>query len=619
MVMTKPGKRVRTGLLLALAAGLMAVLVLARPWARRPAYLKGEAERISPVLKPSDLRDRSFFLRGIRYLIRLGPEDPALRWKLDRPAAGELEVTVYVMPKAAPVPVVTFSITASSGGAPPRTLYAKSWPSIPADKGIGQTIKAAVTLAAGDELEFRLSPDPLPGPGILSAGITVPRISVPDSGRRPSDLLIISIDALRRDALGVYQTLDGHPPALSLSPELDRFSENAVVFLNARTTQASTWPALSSLHLSAYPREHGVTENRQYLEGPGGSIASLMRGRGYATFALGSNAIALNIPGFEEKRQYFKADEQLLEAARDKIADQAGKPFFHWYHLFGCHDNYFPPEWVMKIVARDIPGYVYRRVSTNNLMRQKVPPSAEQVAEVRRLYGGALYYVDSLLKKTFDDLKARGLWDETLIIVTADHGEELYDHNGYFHHSPSLYEGALRVPLLIKFPGQKGRRVVRENVSHIDLLPTLHHYFAGRPEAGRYEGLSLLDLLAGKKRPFEERVLFSEAEGSKVVAAVLGNRKLIYNPSGVMPHTPLGHPFPMGPIEFYDLEKDPGETHNLSGTDHPVLRRLLAETNRYIRLAMEPRVRKAEKGGVELSDEERREAEEALRTLGYIK
>ncbi len=594
--MRSPAPRAKFSVALVLLAAFAAALALLSPWSRRPAYLKGEAGRTSPVLKPTSLEGRSFFLHGNRYLLRLGPEAPVLRWKLERAAKGDLEVTLHIAPKGKPVPSFGFSVTLAAGAGPRKTLFSETWETVPVE-GVVRRIKAALSASAGDEFEFCLSSDALPGPDVLDAGITVPRVPAESAGPPPSHLLIISIDALRRDALGIYQTLAGRPPDLSLSPELDRFAEDAIVFTNARTTQSSTWPALSSLFLSAYPRAHGVTENRTFLEAPGGSIATLLRGLGYATFALGANAIALNLPGFEEKRQYFRADDRLLAAGRRKIAEQAANPFFHWYHLFGCHDNYAPPEWVMKIVARDVPGYVHRRISTNDMMRGKAPSGPDDVALVRRLYGGALYYVDSLLKETFDDLKKRGLWNDTLIIVTADHGEELFEHHGYFHHKPSLYDGALRVPLLIKFPGQRGRRVVRENVSHIDLLPTIHHYFAGRPRAGLYEGLSLLDLLAGKKRAFAERILFAETEDSKVVAAILGNHKLIHNPSGIVPRTPLGQPFPMGPVEFYDLEADPGETRNLAGIDVPVLRRLLIESGRYIHAALEPKAKRGDRGG----------------------
>ncbi len=600
-----------------LAVAAVSGVVLWRCSGSLPSYARGERDRVSPVVKPSGLETRSFFLAGERYLLRLNPENPSLLWKMDRPVVGELEVVFRAVLKGEAAPSFDFSASVTEGNGRVRELFSKAWVPTPG-KAVGQNFNVPVSIAEGSAIEFRLAPSAASDPSVMDAGITIPSITTQGSGPLPSNLLIISIDALRQDVLGIYQALSGHPPALSYSPELDRFSEDAVVFLNARTTQPSTWPALSSLHLSAYPAGHGVTENRMFLEAPDASIATFLRDRGYATVSMGT-AMSLNIPGFEKKRRYFRADARLLAAGRAAITAQAGMPFFHWYHLIGCHDQYAPPEWVMKIVARDDPDYVYKRISTNDMMLGKAPCGPEDVAAVRRIYGGTLYYTDSLLKETFDDLKRQGIWDNTLVIVTADHGEELYDHHGFFHHSPSLYDGALRIPLLIKFPHQRGRRVVAENVSLIDLLPTIHHYFAGRPKPGRYAGMSLLDLLAGKNRPFRKRVLFAEAENSRVVAAILGNYKLIHNPAGIIPRTPLGHPFPMGPVEFYDLAKDPHETTNLASSDHPVLQRLLAETSRYIRVAQAPRRERTKGGDVELSEQERREAEEILRTLGYIK
>jgi len=608
----------------AAAAGVIVLAVAAASgvllWLRSrslPAYLKGESGLASPVLKPVGLDDRSYFLAGDRYLLRLDPDRPSLLWKIDRSAAGELEVAFRAAPKGETVPAVGFSASLRGADGGGRELFSKDWQPAPG-KPIEQDFKVPVSVAAGSTIEFRLDPPAAGNPSALDVGITVPSIKTGGSGRQPSNLLIITIDALRQDILGVYQKLSGHPPAVSASPELDKFSEDAVVFLNARTTESSTWPALSSLHLSAYPAGHGVTENRILLEGPGASMATLMRDRGYATLAMGSN-MGLNIPGFEKKRRYYREDDLLLADSRASIAAQAGAPFFHWYHLIGCHDQYHPPEWVMKILTRDDPGYVHKWLNTNRMMQGKAPSGPEEVAAVRLLYKGTLLYTDSLLKESFDDLKRLGLWDNTLIIVSADHGEELYDHHQHFHHSPSLYEGALRIPLLIKFPHQRGRKVVVENVSLIDLLPTIHHYFAGRPQPGAYAGMSLLDLLAGKKSAFRERVLFAEASRSRVVAAVLGNHKLIYNPAGITPTTPLGHPFPMGPVEFYDLTKDPGETVNLGQAENPVLRRLLAEASRYLQEALAPRRERVKRGGIELSEEERREADEVLRSLGYIR
>jgi hypothetical protein len=274
--------------LLVMTAAIVAGIAILRTRGRVPDYARGEADRLSPIIKPSDLAERDFFLLGGRYLIRLGPANRSLRWKLDRGLTGELEVTFHAALKGKPVPPFGFSASATDGDGSRRELFSETWETPPA-ASVTRRFKTRIALSKGAEIEFLMSPDVPPGSEVLDAGITVPRVTIEgrSNSRAPSHLLIISIDALRRDALGVYQKLLGRPTALSLSPELDRFSENAVVFLNARTTQSSTWPALSSLHLSAYPHVHGVTENRTFRDSPGESIATLMRGRGYATLALG--------------------------------------------------------------------------------------------------------------------------------------------------------------------------------------------------------------------------------------------------------------------------------------------------------------------------------------------
>jgi len=587
---------------------------------RKARFRSGEAERVSPVLKPADLSDRSFFLADGRYLLRLGPGQPNLRWKLDRPARGRLQVTFYAYAdKKAKLPPFRFVVTASGSGGQEHTLVRETL----RERSSG-TLESRhdveVSLPAGAEIEFGASIEAdVAGAGaVVNAGITVPRIVTASTAPSPSSLLIISIDALRSDYLGVYRTLSGHPPNRSFSPELDRFAENAVVFRNARTVEAATWPALSALHLSKYPYQHGVTQNRTYLEMTGGSIGTLMRGLGFDTLSITANAYPLNIPGFEDKHHFFKDDAKILDFARKRLSEPADAPFFHWYHLWGCHDNYAPPQWVMKIIEQKNPGYIYRRYKTNDMMLGRVPCGPEDIAAVRRLYGGALYYVDSLLKKFFDDLKRRGSWDETLIIVTADHGEELYDHHKFFYHSPSLYDSALRIPLLIKFPGQRGKRVVDENVSLIDILPTIHHYYAGLPDPGRFSGLSLLELLNGRREPFRERVLYAEADDSKIAAAVKGEYKLIYNPSGRISYTHVGLPFPFETMEFYDLRRDFGETRNLAGRNHPVLRQLLSEADRFLHAAA-TRKKEGNKGKIELNEEQKKRADEDLRSLGYIR
>jgi arylsulfatase A-like enzyme len=582
----------------------------------RPRFLRGERGRVSPVLKPFDLNDRNFFLVDNRYLLRLDSTQSSLRWAFSRPVRGQLHIAFFAFPKGGPVPPLRFFAAAVSSRGRQKTVIFETWRNESADV-IERHYEVAVSLPAGSEIEFAAVPETADDWSSVDVGITVPRVETEKTIPPPSHLLIISIDALRSDFLGVYQALAGRPPQQSFSPELDRFAENAVVFLNARTVQSATWPALSSMALSEYPRVHKVTRNREFLKTAGDSIATLMRGRGYATVELAANGESLNIPGFEEKRK-FALDAGLIAFARKKIAEQSAAPFFHRYHLWGVHDQYAPPEWVMKILEKGNPDYRYKLYSTNDMMLGKAPSGPAEVAAVRRLYAGAVFYVDSLLKSLFDDLSRRGLWDEMMIIVTADHGEELYDHNSYFYHNPSLYDSAIKIPLLIKFPHQRRQRVVKENVSLIDILPTVYHYFIGPPAPGLFSGISLLELLSGRRGPFRERILFVETEDSQIIAAIEDHYKLMYNPLGLLPLNRLGLPFLIKKVEFYDLQSDPGEIRNLSDSDSPVLRRLLLAADRFLHTEQQPGA-KVGRGKVELTEEQRREAEERLRSLGYIR
>jgi choline-sulfatase len=598
------------------AAVTAVIAAVAGLWlrSRPPRFVRGERDLVSPVLKPADLGDRKFFLVDNRYLLRLDSSQPSLVWKFDRPQQGRLSVEFFAYPGAKPVPPLRFVVTLTNSRGREKNIVFDAWRR-PRSDSIKRHYERSVDVPAGARVEFAAISDA--GWDGFDAGMTVPSLETPASGPRPGSVLIISIDALRSDYLGVYQALAGRPPEQSFSPELDRLAGSSVVFLNARTTQSATWPALSSLHLSEYTREHGVTRNREFLETSGDSIATMLRGRGYDTLELAANGESLNIPGFEVKRR-FLSDDRLIDFARKRITAKSAAPFFHWYHLWGVHDPYAPPEWVMNKLESTNPDYHYQLYSTDQMMRGSTPVGPQEVEAVRRLYGGALFNVDFLLKALFDDLKQAGLWDETMIMVTADHGEELYDHNAYFYHNPSLYDSAVKIPLLIKFPHQRAQRVIEENVSLIDIFPTFLDYFCGPPAPGRFSGISLLELLRGRREPFRDRILMVETEDSRVVAAIRGHYKLIYNPQGLLPHNRLGLPFPIETLEFYDLQSDPGEKHNLAGSGHAALRPLLVAADAFLG-ADQGRKIEPGRGKVEITDAQKKEAEDRLRSLGYIR
>ena len=338
-------KKIRTFPVVLIVAALVAAAISAAIFfTRTPAYFRGQRHLLSPVLKPKNLSERSFFFSKPNFLLRLDAEQPSLTWTLERSVRGFLEVSFFAFPKGEAA--ITFIVTQDGENGRQRKIIHEVIRQHE-EKLFQRQYKVGVALPVGGKLKFEVRPAAETKWPSFNIGITIPRIEIAQKAPRPANLLILSIDTLRSDTLGVYQTLAGKPPKRSASPELDRFAEEAVVFLNARTTQSATWPALASLNLSQYPHTHGVSFNGDYLKGADDSIALELLKLGYNTRSFLSNAYALNIPGFEKKWPFTK-DEHLIDFVRSKISETANAPFFDWYHLWGVHADYNPPLWAME-------------------------------------------------------------------------------------------------------------------------------------------------------------------------------------------------------------------------------------------------------------------------------
>jgi len=422
----------------------------------------------------------------------------------------------------------------------------------------------AISLKKGDQLFFFLR---LNGelPQSFEYGISIPRV-IKERGRgsfkSAANIILISIDTLRSDYVGIYQKLAGKQIGMSYSPNIDAFSETAAVFKNCYSPVSATWQALTSMFLSLYPTQHGVYGNGEYMKYKYYSIASFLLNLGYRTLSFNSNSYLLNLAGFEERYNFFKRDFALIKFAMEKIRENPiNEPYFHWYHFLGVHANYTPPKWVMDRIEKEDKRY--RIYNLNRVMKGLDQYSDQDIRYIRKLYAGELYRLDIELKKLFDFLKGRGQWDNSLIILTADHGEDLYQHHKNFYHYPSIYNTALKIPLMIKFPYQKERIVVSELVSLIDIFPTISHFLKGEkylkknkiPSAGQ----SLLPLISGNKGGFTKRILYAGVDNYRVVSAQQQNWRLIYNPEEITPLTQVKLKYPLKKIEFYDLNKDPLE------------------------------------------------------------
>ena len=427
-----------------------------------------------------------------------------------------------------------------------------------------------------------------------------------ERSQRFPNVLIVTIDTLRADRLSSY----GY--RRQTSPNVDRLLASGVRFRQARTVEPLTNPALCSLFTSAYPHEHGATRNGLQMRPGLPSLASTLGRRGFRTAAFVGNWTLRNeISGLGEHFDHY--DEVLSrkrwyglfagEATAEDLTDGAlawldehrrherhqRRPFLLWVHYVEPHAPYRLQE-----------GYA-RRLGIAT--RGDVSRSDRYDTEI----AFTDYHVGRLLSVLESD---PALQANTLVVLTADHGESLGEHS-YWGHGRNLYEPTLRIPMGISWPGRVRPGVIEAPAAILDVAPTVLA-LAGLPVPAAFQGLDWTPVLEGREAP-KERVLHFQAHKGAVistqeaksarrkglleVALLSGGQKEIFRVNE-------------GKRWIFDLAKDPGELRGrlVSGKGpSPLLRDLLAGVQR----------------GLEASDrvltaDVDPEDVEQLRALGYV-
>ncbi len=388
------------------------------------------------------------------------------------------------------------------------------------------------------------------------------------------DVLLVTVDTLRADALGAYGN------ARARTPWIDRLAAEGVRFERAHAHNVVTLPSHANILSGRYPFQHGVRDNAGFRfpeEAP--TLATRLRERGYRTgafvsafpldsrfgldrgfdlyddsFADGKAAVEFQLPE--------RAAPQTVAAARRFMAEGDGRPTFTWVHLYDPHAPYQPP-----------------------------PPYASQFAGDP--YHGEVAATDAALGELLRPLLDAGRQGRTLVVLTSDHGESLGEH-GELTHGLFAYEATLRVPLIVFAPRLLAPAVVREPVRHVDVLPTVLDAL-DLPVPEDLPGRSLLAAAAGEwvaQAPsyFEALSAMLGRGWAPLHGVVRGSDKLI------------DLPVP----ELYDLEKDPRE-------EQSVIAR--APARREDLTAVLGRLRREDAGPVR--NEESAETRQQLAALGY--
>ena len=362
---------------------------------------------------------------------------------------------------------------------------------------------------------------------------------------RPPALLWIVVDALRPDHLSLY----GYKR--ETSPELAKLAADAVLFRNARAAAPKTIPSVPQmLSSSLYPDLERATTWMELLDaGPWHSAAVVNN-------PWVQKWIARLEPTFDSVAAGSWPAEEITGRALAWIDRARDAPVAMYLHYLDTHTPY------------DVP-LPYRSMFVDAFYRGPVGLGFGDVAGARAgaydagdqerigdLYDGTIAYTDAQLGRLFDALKQRRLYDDAMIVVTADHGEEFWEHGSFFH-GQSLYDELLRVPLLIKFPSSWNAGVeVTAAVSTLDLLPTVAEVMgaaAGIRADASWQGRSLVPLaggLRGDARVLSATVGRAESGSAPRHAVFDARSKLIVNVFD-------------GSRELYDLARDPRERRNL--------------------------------------------------------
>ena len=468
------------------------------------------------------------------------------------------------------------------------------------------------------------------------------------------DVIFISLDTLRRDRVGHYS-----PAAARLTPALDRLAADAVTFTGAHVQMPFTQTSHMSMFTGLYPTVHGVMNELTALPMGAVTLPQYLRRAGYRTVGIHTCEWLAGVFGFARGFDSYEQlgdkwdltfSDRLVERGLRAFDEAAGRALFLFWHSYDVHSDlttpenklpYFSPAEYRRDLQVDPVGSEYCDAAGNcaseyllasdprldvallhnqlaagiaiQLDGERGALSERQLREIAELYDRGVRYLDDDLGAFFEGLKERERYDDALIIVVSDHGEEFGEH-GYTLHSQT-YEETIAIPLLIKLPGNvHGGEVVDGLVESVDILPTVLDYL-GVEERGPVQGQSLLPAIETGRT--DRRFSLSQDQIERYrFSLTAGSYKLLYNVR-------------TREAELYHLPSDPHEHTDLATSEPEIatrlegeLRGLLAAHRAHARVLQVRRPVPQQRQGEQSAGSESllsNEQLERLRSLGYVR
>ncbi len=479
-------------------------------------------------------------------------------------------------------------------------------------------------------LAFWLGSRPVPLQDITPAG----------QAQRSPDVILIVMDTVRADHLSVY----GYPR--KTTPFLERFAESAILYRRCISASDFSLPSHASMFTGLYPSWHGAHSDESGMRPLADgfiTIAEDLSARGYRTMGVSANHAFLGPQfgldqGFQimDARQvlpvspFFPAVRNLLRSLLNRAAstiefhlvyrradeinaaafrmldwaERAGRraPFFLFLNYMDAHAPHGPPPPFDRMFPGRIPHWTHQDSDRiiDEVLRTGRSATQDELHHQSALYDGAIAHTDARIGELIGELKRRGRYDDSLIVVTSDHGEAFGERGLVEHGGVSVYQEEVHVPLIVKFPGAQRQQVVEAAVSLVDVAPTVLEA-AGAPIPPRMHGVSLRQTARGNARG----AVFSESHATPMLSPLAARfrrleRSVVDGSAKFITST-------TGKRELYNLDLDPGEKTNLYRPDQAATRELAAKIDRILKGAP-----KFDRKGLPP------DALERLRSLGYV-
>jgi arylsulfatase A-like enzyme len=395
--------------------------------------------------------------------------------------------------------------------------------------------------------------------------LLVPPKAVGKPAKTAKNVVLVLIDTMRARSLKPF-----NPNSRVKTPVLDKIAQEGALFEAAQAPENWTKPSTTSVLTGLYPATHGAKTDGAMVPKSATLLSEALKEAGFATGSFIANGYVSDKFGFKQGWDFYTNyirekkttdAENVFKEAGDWVEQHKDERFFAYVHTIDPHVPYDPPEQFLSMYTKaPYSGVVSPRKTPDQLAEAKhTPPkinfNAADKQYLRDLYDGEVSYHDYYLGLFVERLKKLGVYEDTVFVVTADHGEE-FDEHGSFGHGHSVYQELLWVPFMVRFPGvvPPGTRI-SQTASTLGVFPTVLEA-VGLPAASQVEEKSYLSWIRGAAAPATPVAFSDFLDDRRVIRA--GRWKLILRGTNET---------------FFDLETDPTEQKELDRSKFPIASR----------------------------------------------